>query len=93
MRIPSPAGWDRLPCAYLLLSDAYQEAAICLLIAVPLPGARAILVKIFPGSSGWWRRGAAAGKESLRLDEADRVLERILRVEAALTPGPDLDVG
>jgi len=27
MRIPSPAGWDRLPCAYLLLSDAYREAA------------------------------------------------------------------
>jgi pimeloyl-ACP methyl ester carboxylesterase len=26
-RIPSPAGWDRLPCAYLLLSDAYREAA------------------------------------------------------------------
>jgi pimeloyl-ACP methyl ester carboxylesterase len=26
-RIPSPAGWDRIPCAYLLLSDAYREAA------------------------------------------------------------------
>jgi hypothetical protein len=26
-RIPSPAGWDRRPCAYLLLSDAYREAA------------------------------------------------------------------
>jgi pimeloyl-ACP methyl ester carboxylesterase len=26
-RIPSPPGWDRLPCAYLLLSDAYREAA------------------------------------------------------------------
>ena len=26
-RIPSPAGWDRTPCAYLLLSDAYREAA------------------------------------------------------------------
>jgi hypothetical protein len=26
-RIPSPAAWDRLPCAYLLLSDAYREAA------------------------------------------------------------------
>jgi hypothetical protein len=25
--IPSPIGWDRLPCAYLLLSDAYREAA------------------------------------------------------------------
>jgi pimeloyl-ACP methyl ester carboxylesterase len=25
--IPSPAGWDRRPCAYLLLSDAYREAA------------------------------------------------------------------
>ena len=25
--VPSPAGWDRLPCAYLLLSDAYREAA------------------------------------------------------------------
>jgi pimeloyl-ACP methyl ester carboxylesterase len=25
--IPSPAGWDRTPCAYLLLSDAYREAA------------------------------------------------------------------
>ena len=26
-RIPSPTGWDRIPCAYLLLSDAYREAA------------------------------------------------------------------
>lgn len=26
-RIPSPSGWDRRPCAYLLLSDAYKEAA------------------------------------------------------------------
>jgi pimeloyl-ACP methyl ester carboxylesterase len=26
-RIPSPAGWDRRPCAYLLLSDAYRNAA------------------------------------------------------------------
>jgi pimeloyl-ACP methyl ester carboxylesterase len=26
-RIPSPAGWDRTPCSYLLLSDAYREAA------------------------------------------------------------------
>jgi hypothetical protein len=26
-RIPSPAGWDRAPCAYLLLSDAYSESA------------------------------------------------------------------
>jgi pimeloyl-ACP methyl ester carboxylesterase len=26
-RIPSPASWDRTPCAYLLLSDAYREAA------------------------------------------------------------------
>jgi hypothetical protein len=26
-RIPSPAGWDRMPCAYLLLSAAYREAA------------------------------------------------------------------
>jgi pimeloyl-ACP methyl ester carboxylesterase len=26
-RIPSPAGWDRRPCAYLLLSDAYRESA------------------------------------------------------------------
>jgi pimeloyl-ACP methyl ester carboxylesterase len=26
-QIPSPAGWDRVPCAYLLLSDAYREAA------------------------------------------------------------------
>ncbi len=25
--IPSPVGWDRLACAYLLLSDAYREAA------------------------------------------------------------------
>jgi pimeloyl-ACP methyl ester carboxylesterase len=25
--IPSPSGWDRAPCAYLLLSDAYEEAA------------------------------------------------------------------
>lgn len=25
--IPSPVGWDRLPCTYLLLSDAYSEAA------------------------------------------------------------------
>jgi pimeloyl-ACP methyl ester carboxylesterase len=25
--VPSPAGWDRIPCAYLLLSDAYREAA------------------------------------------------------------------
>jgi pimeloyl-ACP methyl ester carboxylesterase len=27
-RIPSSAGWDRRPCAYLLLSDAYIGAAI-----------------------------------------------------------------
>ncbi len=25
--VPSPAGWDRVPCAYLLLSDAYGDAA------------------------------------------------------------------
>jgi pimeloyl-ACP methyl ester carboxylesterase len=25
--IPSPHGWDEVPCAYLLLSAAYQEAA------------------------------------------------------------------
>ena len=25
--VPSPAGWDRVPCAYLLLSDAYIDAA------------------------------------------------------------------
>jgi pimeloyl-ACP methyl ester carboxylesterase len=26
-RVPTPAGWERLPCAYLLLSDAYRDAA------------------------------------------------------------------
>jgi len=26
-RLPSPAGWERRPCAYLLLSDAYREAS------------------------------------------------------------------
>jgi hypothetical protein len=26
-RLPSPSGWDRLPCAYLLLSEAYKEEA------------------------------------------------------------------
>jgi pimeloyl-ACP methyl ester carboxylesterase len=26
-RIPSPRGWDEVPCAYLLLSEAYQGAA------------------------------------------------------------------
>jgi pimeloyl-ACP methyl ester carboxylesterase len=25
--VPSPAGWDRAQCAYLLLSDAYRDAA------------------------------------------------------------------
>jgi pimeloyl-ACP methyl ester carboxylesterase len=25
--IPSPAGWERTPCAYLLLSEAYSESA------------------------------------------------------------------
>jgi pimeloyl-ACP methyl ester carboxylesterase len=25
--IPSPPGWERIPCAYLLLSDAYRVAA------------------------------------------------------------------
>jgi hypothetical protein len=25
--VPSPAGWDRVPCAYVLLSDAYRDAA------------------------------------------------------------------
>jgi pimeloyl-ACP methyl ester carboxylesterase len=25
--VPSPAGWDRRPCSYLLLSDSYAEAA------------------------------------------------------------------
>jgi pimeloyl-ACP methyl ester carboxylesterase len=25
--VPSPAGWDCVPCAYLLLSDAYRDAA------------------------------------------------------------------
>lgn len=25
--IPSPAGWDRVPCAYVLLSVAYKDAA------------------------------------------------------------------
>jgi len=27
-RIPIPTGWDRTPCAYLLLSDAYKESAV-----------------------------------------------------------------
>jgi pimeloyl-ACP methyl ester carboxylesterase len=27
-RIPSPTGWDRMPCGYLLLSDAYREPAV-----------------------------------------------------------------
>jgi pimeloyl-ACP methyl ester carboxylesterase len=26
-RIPSPTGWERTPCAYLLLSDSYNESA------------------------------------------------------------------
>jgi hypothetical protein len=26
-RVPNPTGWDRLPCGYLLLSDAYSDAA------------------------------------------------------------------
>lgn len=26
-RVPSPTGWDHVPCAYLLLSDAYRESA------------------------------------------------------------------
>jgi pimeloyl-ACP methyl ester carboxylesterase len=26
-RVPSPAGWDRLPCSYVLLSEAYRDAA------------------------------------------------------------------
>jgi pimeloyl-ACP methyl ester carboxylesterase len=26
-RVPSPPGWERIPCAYLLLSDAYRDAA------------------------------------------------------------------
>ena len=26
-RVPSPVGWERVPCAYLLLSDAYRDAA------------------------------------------------------------------
>jgi pimeloyl-ACP methyl ester carboxylesterase len=26
-RIPSPKGWGQVPCAYLLLSDGYKEAA------------------------------------------------------------------
>jgi hypothetical protein len=26
-RVPSPAGWDRVPCGYVLLSDAYRDAA------------------------------------------------------------------
>jgi pimeloyl-ACP methyl ester carboxylesterase len=26
-RAPSPAGWDDVPCAYLLLSEAYRDAA------------------------------------------------------------------
>lgn len=25
--VPSPAGWDRVPCAYVLLSEAYRDAA------------------------------------------------------------------
>jgi pimeloyl-ACP methyl ester carboxylesterase len=25
--VPSPAGWNRVPCAYVLLSDAYRDAA------------------------------------------------------------------
>lgn len=25
--VPSPAGWERVPCAYVLLSDAYRDAA------------------------------------------------------------------
>ncbi len=26
-RVPSPTGWDSVPCGYLLLSDAYRESA------------------------------------------------------------------
>jgi pimeloyl-ACP methyl ester carboxylesterase len=26
-RVPSPAGWDRVQCGYVLLSDAYRDAA------------------------------------------------------------------
>lgn len=26
-RIPTPAGWDRTPCSYLLFSEAYRESA------------------------------------------------------------------
>jgi pimeloyl-ACP methyl ester carboxylesterase len=25
--VPSPVGWERIPCGYLLLSDAYRDAA------------------------------------------------------------------
>src|SRR5919108_5796823 len=34
---------------------------------------------------------AAAGEERLRVDEADGVPERVRCIEAALTPGSDLD--
>jgi hypothetical protein len=39
------------------------------------------------------RPGVLAGEESLRVDEADRVLEGVTRVETALAPRPDLDAG
>jgi hypothetical protein len=35
----------------------------------------------------------ATGKDRLRIDEADGVLEGVVRVEAALAPWLDLDVG
>ncbi len=39
------------------------------------------------------RPSGLAGEERLGVNEADRVLEEVTRVEAALAPGPDLDTG
>jgi hypothetical protein len=44
-------------------------------------------------SRGSWRGVAVARKERLGVNEADWVLEWVARVEAALAPRSDLDVG
>jgi len=53
-------------------------------------------VRSFQLNRGGGRRArpfVLAGEECLRVDAADRVLEGVTRVEAALAPGPDLDAG
>jgi pimeloyl-ACP methyl ester carboxylesterase len=51
-RVPSPPGWERISCAYLLLSDAYRDAAKKALgrswVVDEIPGAQHLHIVVDP---------------------------------------------